>query len=296
MPPPPSPTLPAALWRGVSREWLWVYHGNVPRVREWSREIVVPAGVFFVKSGLAILQAGGVEIRVAPGQAFFSAPGPRRQWFEANTRLLSAGLRCQWPDGTPVFSAGLNVAVPEREIRALHGATQRLFRMVHGGRGRVTYPEAAGEGPPRSIENWSAHDAAYGQWFGEFVRTLAQMGVAPTRHGSLPSQRLQRLLQKLSEWPLDRPVNLQLLTADFHLGERRAHDLLRDHLGMTGQAAHERRRLEHARQRLIQEDVALKEIAFGLGFKHPPHFTAWFKRHTGTTPTAYRAGGGVVGA
>ena len=42
--------------------------------------------------------------------------------------------------------------------------------------------------------------------------------------------------------------------------------------------------------------VALKEIAFALGFRHPPHFTVWFKKQTGTTPTAYRASGGVVGA
>jgi transcriptional regulator GlxA family with amidase domain len=184
----------------------------------------------------------------------------------------------------------------EKEIAGLHAATQKLFRAIHGGRARVTYPEATSESMPRSLEEWSARDAAYGLWFAELVRALAQMGIAPTPRSALPTQRLQRLLLDLSKWPLDRPVNLKLLTAAFPLGERRAHDLLRSHLGMTAQAAHERRRLEHARRRLTQEDVALKEIAFGLGFRHPPHFTAWFKRHTGTTPTGYRGSGGVVGA
>lgn len=65
---------------------------------------------------------------------------------------------------------------------------------------------------------------------------------------------------------------------------------------MTAQAWLERRRLENARHRLTREDAALKEIAFGLGFRHPPHFTAWFKRHTGMTPTAFRAGHGIEGA
>lgn len=294
--PPPTLLLPAAIWQGVRREWLWVYHGDVPRVREWSQEILVPAGVFFVKRGLAIMEVGGVEVRVEPGQAFFSAPGLRRQWFEPGTRLLSVGFRCQWPDGSPVFGDGLNVAVAENEIAALHAATQRLFRAIHGGRARVTYREASAEVPHRDLGDWAAREAAYSQWFAELVRTLAELGIEPTPRSSLPTQRLQRLLRRLNEWPLDEAVNLRLLTAGFSLGERRAHDLLRHHLGVTAQAAHDRRRLEHARQRLVQEDVPLKEIAFALGFRHPPHFTAWFKRHTGTTPTGYRAGGGIAGA
>jgi AraC-like DNA-binding protein len=65
---------------------------------------------------------------------------------------------------------------------------------------------------------------------------------------------------------------------------------------MTAQVWLERRRLDAARQRLVSEDTPLKEIAFALGFRHPPHFTAWFKRHTGMTPTAFRAGHGVDGA
>jgi AraC-like DNA-binding protein len=65
---------------------------------------------------------------------------------------------------------------------------------------------------------------------------------------------------------------------------------------MTAQVWLERRRLEAARQRLTSEDTPLKEIAFTLGFRHPSHFTTWFKRHTGMTPTAFRVGRGVDAA
>ena len=103
-------------------------------------------------------------------------------------------------------------------------------------------------------------------------------------------------MRALHEWPLDQPLKLTLLGEGSTLGSRRVHDLLRAHLGMTAQAWLDQRRLSTARDRLSGEETSLKEIAFSIGFRHPPHFTAWFKRHTGMTPTAFRAGQGVEGA
>jgi AraC-like DNA-binding protein len=128
-----------------------------------------------------------------------------------------------------------------------------------------------------------------------YVQTLEKMGVAP-ENSSAEDRRLDTMLKALSDWPLDEPLKLGQLAAGMKLSERRVHDLLRSRLGMTAQVWMERRRLEVARQRLAGEGTALKEIAFALGFKHPPHFTAWFKRHTGMTPTGFRDAGGVSGA
>ena len=71
--------LPPAVWQSLCFEWLWVYHGQVPRVEEWSAEITVPAGWFRVEKGQARIQADGREIIVKAGQSFFTAPGTRRQ-------------------------------------------------------------------------------------------------------------------------------------------------------------------------------------------------------------------------
>ena len=53
----------------------------------------------------------------------------------------------------------------------------------------------------------------------------------------------------------------------------------------------ERRRLNVARERIVTDHATLKEIAFALGFRHASHFTAWFRRHTGVSPSAYRLSG-----
>ncbi|MEN3943538.1 AraC family transcriptional regulator [Prosthecobacter sp. SYSU 5D2] len=287
--------LTPALWQSLQCEWLWVYDGLTPRSRVWSQKITVPPGVLFVQSGLVKIDVDGSEIVVKPGQAFLTAPGQRRQWFEEGTRLLSVGLRCQWPDGLPLYQTGLNASVPGRQVKALHEATRRLFTEVHGRRKEVTYPEATAP-RQRTLEGWARHEAAFGEWFALYVATLHRLGIAPMARQRAGDKRMERLRAWLQACPLYQAPDLKTVALELDLTPRRVHQLLRDDLGMTAQVYQERRRLDHARQRLTQETTPLKEIAFALGFRHPPHFTAWFRRHTGMTPTACRAGGGLEGA
>jgi AraC-like DNA-binding protein len=287
--------LPPALWQSLTFEWLWVYHGQVPQVEEWSAEITVPAGWFWVEKGQARIQSNGREIMVKAGQSFFTAPGTRRQWFAAGTRLLSVGFRCQWPGGMSVFGTGLNIALSSAKTTRLLEASRALFLAIHGRKKEVTYHEGI-LSASRSLKDWCSHEAAFRHWFGVYVSTLERLGIPPQERASTQDRRLDQLLQGLNDWPLDQPLKLTHLASGSRLSARSIHDLLRTQLGMTAQVWLERRRLDAARQRLVSEDTPLKEIAFALGFRHPPHFTAWFKRHTGMTPTAFRAGHGVDGA
>lgn len=282
------------VWQSLRLRWLWVYRGAVPRVAEWSDEIVVPAGWFWVEAGQVRIRVEDREVVIRSGEGFFTAPGTRRQWFAEGTRLMSVGLRSDWPDGSPLFKPGLNVRQGKRASLPLKVATEALFAGVHPGREEVGYREAVVPAN-RSLTGWSAHEAAFQSWFSVYLGQLRKMGVSPQpRSGK--DVRLARVLKKLEAWPLGESLQLGRLAAGSPWSERRLHDLLRDQLGMTAQAWLECRKLEMAKQRLATEDTALKEIAYQLGFRHPPHFTAWFKRHAGLTPMAYRAMGGVSGA
>lgn len=294
--PPPGPALlPATLWKDISFEWLWVYCGRVPVTRKWSAEIIVPPGVFFVESGLARIQAGDTMVELPAGTAFFSAPGPRRQWFEEGTSLLSAGFRCSWSDGLPVFGTGLNVGVHTRHFSPLKKATTELFKTVHPGKRTLAFPQATA---PRaqSLESWCAQEAAFRTWFSAYLQALAKMNVPRQDRSSVQDQRLQTVLRRLQEAPLHTQPDLGKLAAEVEISTRRLLQIIREGLGTTPQVLWERRRLEQARSRLAREPTPLKEIAFDLGFKHPPHFTAWFKRLTGLTPTEFREGGALDGA
>ncbi|MFM2179128.1 MAG: hypothetical protein RL015_3226 [Verrucomicrobiota bacterium] len=290
-----SPLLSTTVWQSLQFEWLWVYHGWVPVTEQWSDVVVVPAGWFWVERGSARLLVDGTEILVKPGQSFFSSPGTRCQWFASGTRLLSVGYRCQWPGGTPVFQEGLNCALGARRSLPLLEKTRRLFITVHGRRKEMPYLKAITP-QSRSWADCCRQEAAFRDWFAEYVLTLQKHGLHPQPPASFHDRRLDVLMQALQAWPLDQPLKLARLSAETDLGERRVHDLLKQHLGMTAQTWLDKRRLLVAREHLTSSNISLKEIAFQLGFRHPPHFTHWFKRHTHMTPTAFRLGHGADAA
>ncbi|MFO1438210.1 MAG: helix-turn-helix transcriptional regulator [Verrucomicrobiaceae bacterium] len=320
---PLPPEITADAWRSLRCEWLWVYRGAVPVCGVWSAEIPVPAGVFFVEQGSGRIRADGKEIMVKRGEAFFSAPGPRQHWFAPGTRLLSVGFRCLWPDERPVFRAGLNFAGkdgtkplkrtaeagtpqssdPENEslrrsilcggmihLSQLRTATLELFRRVHRGRKAVTFREAV-KPMTHALAGWSAREAAFQSWFAVWCEVMRKHGTSPEPQTATKGRRsrVEQLIAWLDTRPLDQTT--PTLPPGFGLGLRRADQLLQQHLGTSLRGHLERRRLDAARERVLAGESTLKQIAFELGFRHASHFTAWFRRQVGVSPSVYRAGG-----
>lgn len=60
----------------------------------------------------------------------------------------------------------------------------------------------------------------------------------------------------------------------------------------TGKSAHEfiqLKLIDVAKGRIFDKKKSVSEIAYGLGFKYPQHFTRVFKQHVGLTPQEYRS-------
>jgi AraC-like DNA-binding protein len=285
MPRPPEFTADA--WRSLRCEWLWVYRGAVPVCGVWSAEIPVPAGVFFVEQGSGRIRADGKEFTVKRGEAFFSAPGPRQHWFAPGTRLLSVGFRCLWPDERLVFRSGLNFAAKSAKLRT---ATLELFRRVHRGRKVVTFRDAV-KPATHALAAWSAREAAFLEWFAVWSEVLHQNGIEPEPRVAAKGRRgrVEQLIAWLNKRPLDQTT--PTLPPNFGLGLRRADQLLQQQLGTSLRGYLERRRSDAARVRVLAGSGTLKEIAFELGFRHASHFTAWFRRQVGVSPSVYRTGG-----
>jgi len=59
----------------------------------------------------------------------------------------------------------------------------------------------------------------------------------------------------------------------------------------TGKSAHDfiqLKLIDAAKARIFDTNKSLSEIAYGLGFKYPQHFSRVFKQHVGVTPQEYR--------
>lgn len=278
-------TITADTWRSLHREWLWVYHGPVPRCGAWSAEILVPHGVFFVERGEVRIRSNGEDVTVKRGGAFFSASGLRQHWFAQNTVLLSVGFRCTWADGTPLYRAGLNLAAKSPKLRL---ATLELFRRIHGTKKTVGYREAI-TNKDLFLSDWAAHEATFATWFIIYLETLHSLGVKPESRSKKSRRRVDQLIEWLNALPLHETT--PTLPPGFTIGLRRAEQLLQQQIGIGMRTYLERRRLNAAREHILTEQCTIKEVAFKLGFRYASHFTTWFRRHTGSSPSAYRDGG-----
>jgi len=73
-------------------------------------------------------------------------------------------------------------------------------------------------------------------------------------------------------------------------------DRLNDHVkratGVTAGHLIRQRLLTEAKRQLVFTGEPIHEIAYGLGFSDPSHFTRFFRKQTGTTPQEFRAQGG----
>ena len=64
--------------------------------------------------------------------------------------------------------------------------------------------------------------------------------------------------------------------------------VFRNEYGMTPVEYLSQVRLDHAKEMLEDRDNAIIDIAYEIGFDSLPAFYRFFKKHTGTTPKAYR--------
>ncbi len=278
------PESPADDWSRLQCEWLWVYHGAVPVCGVWSAAIPVPAGVFFVERGSGRIRADDQELVVKRGEAFFSAPGLRQHWFAPGTVLLSAAFRAQWPDGRPLFRAGLNAV---SRAAGLRRATQELFGCVHPRRRQLTYREAI-KPLVLDLAAWTEREAAFQRWFARWCEAMKRRAVESEPLMGRRPERMERLVAWLNALPLEQSV--PTLPAELGWGLRRADQMLQQQTGLSLRGYLERRRLEAAREHVLSGQDTLKEIAYALGFRHASHFTTWFRRKVGVSPSAYRAG------
>lgn len=74
-----------------------------------------------------------------------------------------------------------------------------------------------------------------------------------------------------------------------HLSANYFGDLVKKETGRTPQEHIRLKLTDIAKERLLIPGRTISEIAYGLGFQYPQHFTRLFKKMTGYTPNEYRA-------
>lgn len=65
-------------------------------------------------------------------------------------------------------------------------------------------------------------------------------------------------------------------------------DLIKKETGKTAQEYIQHQIIELAKERIIEKEQTVSQIAYELGFQYPQHFSRLFKKHVGCTPNEYK--------
>jgi len=82
--------------------------------------------------------------------------------------------------------------------------------------------------------------------------------------------------------------NVKYFAGKLNLSPNYLSDLLNKFTGKTTQEHIHLEMVDKAKSMLWSTDNSISEIAYGLGFEHPSHFTKIFKTKTGKSPSEYR--------
>ena len=65
-------------------------------------------------------------------------------------------------------------------------------------------------------------------------------------------------------------------------------DLVKKETGKTAQEYIQIYLINVAKEKILDPDKSISQVAYELGFQYPQHFTRMFKKVTGMTPNHYR--------
>jgi AraC-like DNA-binding protein len=91
----------------------------------------------------------------------------------------------------------------------------------------------------------------------------------------------------------DKPQTLGLPTVSYcagelHLSPKYFGDLVKKETGKSAQELIQYKIIAVAKERVLNVNKSISEVAYEIGFKYPAHFTRLFKQHVGQSPNEYR--------
>lgn len=108
------------------------------------------------------------------------------------------------------------------------------------------------------------------------------------RAGDPEMEALMRQARFLLERNAHRPIRMETVAQELHLGYSWFRKAFRRHTGLSPKQYLLEYRLRRAKEMLAGTDLLVKQVAAALAFESPYHFTRLFRKKVGKTPLEWR--------
>lgn len=224
----------------------------------------------------------GRTYRLGPGEVFVNLPGEKHTVSEHPKGLILYWIIVRLDGGGAPFlqqppeeAAALRQALLHLPHRLFRGteALKRLFQSLH----------MLADEPPAPLRTLRLRAAV--------LELLLELLDAARAHAATADEsRLERLLNEVRSHP-ERPHPVDELARRAGLAPNHFITRFRLLAGLPPRQFVLDCRMRAARRLLRETPDPVTDIALRLGFCSSQHFANLFKRHTGVTPLAFRAGG-----
>lgn len=280
------PRLSLHEWASLKTELLWIYDQPVDpehrHLRAWHRR----AGYWarYVRAGRIRLESPDGVTEARAGQWLIGEQDKGHTDITDDAHILSIHFLCQWPTGDNFFGkAGVQLFADDvcPPLRKQAEVLERAVRRQHP-KAKVGYAHEQAAYP-----DFLRQQALFVNWLATWCEALGARGWRPA-HGGSDDERLTRVVRRLNEAPLAAGFPKAQLRAEAKLSPGHLDLKFEQAFGVSPWRYWERRRLEHAKRRLSQMEIPVKQVAYELGFKSDAHFVAWFRKLAGDAPGRYR--------
>ena len=278
-------SLPLHTWAALRLELLWIYERPVATANRRQRmNTSYGQRAWLLRRGRVRLKTDAGIWEARAGDWLFLPAAAGEQTFSDDAEILSVAFLCQWSDGANLFAEAGGYVVQARDWPALEQAAMKLLRGVRRrlpGADRDFEQEVA----PLPVFFWLQQATL--AWLVAWA--AVQFALGRTLARTLPmDERLAKAVRCLNESAEAAPIPRARLRQETGLGVAQLDRLFAQVYGVTVRRYHEGRRVERARRLLDMPDLSVKNVGYTLGFKHAAHFTLWFTRHVGQTPSDWR--------
>jgi len=277
---------PLENWNDLRVHLAWAYEGR-PQNAHW----VIPVtmiSAWLIRRGHVDLTFDGKKKRYKAGSWVFPRMEKGRQDFSDDAAILSVRFNAQWPTGDYLFDRSRTIAFPVDEAPRLARIGERLVRFVaRTFPGTTVYLPLVNAADPDHY--FEMQRLLYG-WIAEYTSAMKRQGLRPNTIGHLDS-RVRHAIHLMESQPLSRPLRERDVAAESGLSVAQLNRLFATSLGYSPAEYREQRRIETARQALLESDRSVKSIAYDIGFSSLPHFSAWARKKLGASPRELRQRG-----